>query len=298
MVFMDIAILMWLQQIRQFLGPVFETVLCLLSDFFGAAGLPLILILFWQSDRKKGRYFLTVLALSFLLNQFLKISFSVPRPWILRPSITPPPAALRSAGGYSFPSGHTQSACASFGSVYSALPPGRKKQKVLLLSAIAFTGFSRMFLGVHTPRDVLAGLIAGFAAVYAGRYINAAMENTNHRKTAVFIILLITAASVIYAALKTDDEGMLEDALRNIGIFAGLMCFLYPGSGDIIPPDCRRTRIIKTAVSFILTAAVYFLLLQTAAFFHPGAAAFAASFTASGLSVTLFPERIIDHPRS
>ena len=65
------------------------------------------------------------------------------------------------ATGYSFPSGHTQ--CAA--SLYGSIARSSKKRAVQIgFAAIALlVGFSRMYLGVHTPKDVLVALAAGTA---------------------------------------------------------------------------------------------------------------------------------------
>ena len=46
--------------------------------------------------------------------QALKITFRIPRPWILDPTFQPVDSAVSGATGYSFPSGHTQSATCLF----------------------------------------------------------------------------------------------------------------------------------------------------------------------------------------
>ena len=52
---MDMDILLWLQEIRLFLGPVIEEIVILISDIGGGA-LSLILpcIFYWLSDKKTG----------------------------------------------------------------------------------------------------------------------------------------------------------------------------------------------------------------------------------------------------
>lgn len=92
----------------------------------------------------------------------------VPRPFALDPSLKPVESALKGATGYSFPSGHTQAATSAF------TPCAFTYRKRWWLSAICFvlialTAFSRLYLGVHTPKDVLFGFLIAFvcAAVVA-----------------------------------------------------------------------------------------------------------------------------------
>src|SRR5699024_8918585 len=93
-----------------------------------------------------------------LLVPVAKLSTCVYRPWVRDARVHPAAAALETATGYSFPSGHTQSAAAIYGSV--GLWYGRKRRwlAVLMVVMILLTAFSRNYLGVHTPQDVLAGM--------------------------------------------------------------------------------------------------------------------------------------------
>lgn len=58
---------------------------------------------------------------------------------------------------YSFPSGHTSSAFASAGILVKYF--GKYKLEVILLASLI--AFSRLYLYVHYPSDVLAGIILG-----------------------------------------------------------------------------------------------------------------------------------------
>ena len=75
------------------------------------------LILFWCVDKWKGYFILAVGFIGTILNQFLKLAFRVPRPWVKDPSFEIVESARNGAGGYSFPSGHTQNAVGTFGGI-------------------------------------------------------------------------------------------------------------------------------------------------------------------------------------
>ena len=110
------------------------------------------LILFWCVDKWKGYFILAVGFIGTILNQFLKLAFRVPRPWVKDPSFEIVESARNGAGGYSFPSGHTQNAVGTFGGIAR----GTKKTwlRVVLIVLSCLIAFSRMYLGVHTPLDV------------------------------------------------------------------------------------------------------------------------------------------------
>ena len=65
---------------------------------------------------------------------------------------------VKEAKDYSFPSGHT---AASFASAVALYPSLQKKYSVPLLILAALIAFSRLYIGIHYPTDVLVGLIDG-----------------------------------------------------------------------------------------------------------------------------------------
>ena len=75
------------------------------------------LLFFWCINKWEGYYILTVGLIGTVFNQFLKLWFRIPRPWVRDPNFTIVESAREAATGYSFPSGHTQSALGSFGSI-------------------------------------------------------------------------------------------------------------------------------------------------------------------------------------
>ena len=68
------------------------------------------LVFFWCINKKDGYYLLSVGFIGTILNQFLKMLFRIPRPWVQDKNFTIVESARAEATGYSFPSGHTQSA--------------------------------------------------------------------------------------------------------------------------------------------------------------------------------------------
>ena len=134
--------------------PVLDKLMLLITHLGEeTAFLVLALIVFWCVDKYHGYYMLGVGLLGNLLNQFLKITCRIPRPWVRDPDFTVVEAAKAEADGYSFPSGHTQTAVGTFG----ALAVTTKKRSLCALFIILplLVGFSRMYIGVHTPEDVL-----------------------------------------------------------------------------------------------------------------------------------------------
>lgn len=101
--------------------------------------------------------------LTMLASQLIKIVYARARPDVA--------IHLVHATGYSFPSGHASVSVALFGALYYWLwnHPGRIRLRMtlafLVFVIVLMIGFSRMYLGVHFPSDVLAGFCLGLASV-------------------------------------------------------------------------------------------------------------------------------------
>jgi len=133
--------------------------------FFDVAGslfvyVPIIAILLVvpETREKAGIPVGIIILISEALNRILKLIFAIPRPDI---------DSLISVGGYGHPSGHAMNALVFAGACTILFFCTNYKQPlkivVLVLSAayILLIGFSRVYLGVHTATDVIAGYSAG-----------------------------------------------------------------------------------------------------------------------------------------
>ena len=121
----------------------------------------LALVFFWCIDKRRGYYLLFTGFTGLIGVQILKMSFRIPRPEVLDPNLTIVESAREAATGYSFPSGHTQCASALWGGMARTA-----KKRALQIGGVVLAflvGFSRMYLGVHTPLDV--GVSLGIAAI-------------------------------------------------------------------------------------------------------------------------------------
>ena len=127
------------------------------------AFLALALIIFWCVDKRKGYLVMGVGFTGTMLNQFMKLLFRIPRPWVLDENFTILEQAREAASGYSFPSGHTQMAVGTFGSIAAASE--KRWMKVLCIVIAVLVPFSRMYVGVHTPLDVSVAAVMAVALI-------------------------------------------------------------------------------------------------------------------------------------
>lgn len=150
----------FLDWLHQFTHPMMDA----LAVFFNWAGMHGelwilfgVLLLVRRPTRKAGLAML--LALLFYLvagDMILKPLFARPRPCDLNPLVQ---LLVARPNGHSFPSGHTSSAFAAAGALFFQ----NKRLGVPALVLAAFIGFTRLYLYVHFPTDVLAGVVLGLA---------------------------------------------------------------------------------------------------------------------------------------
>lgn len=155
-------VLYWFESIR---NPVLDTFMQLVTElgsetFFLVAAL----VMYWCVDKRRGYYLMSVGFLGTILNQFAKLACRVPRPWVKDPNFTIVESARADATGYSFPSGHSQSAVGSFGVI--AVTAKRAWVRWLSVVLLILVPVSRMYLGVHTPQDVLVGTVTALLLVW------------------------------------------------------------------------------------------------------------------------------------
>lgn len=189
------------------------------------AFLVIALVVFWCVDKYHGYYLLGVGLFGNLANQFLKVTCRVLRPWDRAEDFHALEAALPEADGYSFPSGHSQTAVGTFGCIAAT-----QKNRIIRAICVAFmilVPFSRMYVGVHTPADVLVGSGMALAMVFAFRTLMLGKGKKNI--PAVFAVLLVLSIGyLLYVELYPFPENMIaenyESAVKNAYTFLG--CFV------------------------------------------------------------------------
>lgn len=135
----------------------------------------LLLFIIYQRTRKYGLHILVSGLLQIAIGTyFLKPLIARARPFFIDPSIQ---LIIKAPKGFSWPSGHSGLAFAfAFAIFFSDCP---KYLKVLSLIFAALVGFSRLYLQVHFPTDVLSGAVLGFLCGYFGKFILDKFDNEN-----------------------------------------------------------------------------------------------------------------------
>ena len=193
----------------------------------------LALLFLWCIDKKEGYYLLAVGFCGLLFNQFLKIFCRVPRPWVKDPSFIPVEGSTTAATGYSFPSGHTQTAVGSYGAV------ARWHKKAWLrgvaVALCLLVPFSRMYLGVHTPLDVGVSILFALLLIFALYPLFKTLDAHPYRLFYLLGgLLVLSVLFVVYmecASFPEDvDAHNLDSALKNAYTLLGSLlgfCLIY-----------------------------------------------------------------------
>jgi hypothetical protein len=130
----------------------------------GPGVVSLALLYTWWVDPAGGRKLGVLLGISWLLNLTLKELLAWPRPFQVDPE-SASSAARATAYGPGFPSGHAQ-ATATFW-FFLAFHHQRRWLFGVAVAAVALVGWSRVWLGVHFPLDVLGGVVVGLALAWS-----------------------------------------------------------------------------------------------------------------------------------
>jgi len=176
---------------NRFRSDVLDVCNWFISAALGSAGLLFfLLVIYWVIDKDKGLKIGFALLSNLVVNNFLKGIFLRKRPFehegrgYLR-KLTDSGIISDSATGTSFPSGHSQNSAGFYSATYTQTKGKRfRVLRIALILCICLVGISRLYLGVHFPTDVLAG-------IFIGCFVSIAMivlqEILGHKKLYLYI---------------------------------------------------------------------------------------------------------------
>lgn len=186
-------VLRFLESIRL---PALDTLMQLITEGGGElVFMVLAITVFWCIDKRCGYYIFTVGFFGTIINQFLKLAFRIPRPWVLDPNFTIVESARAGATGYSFPSGHTQNAVGTFGGL--ARYTKKRWVRVVCIVLAVLIPFSRMYLGVHTPLDVGVSVLVALVLLFAFYPLFSSDERQSRAMWYVLAAVIVLAAAYL-----------------------------------------------------------------------------------------------------
>ena len=227
--------LYFLESIR---NPVFDWIFSTVTHigeetFF----LAFAIIFFWCVNKRQGYFILLTGLVGTVVNQVAKLFFRIPRPWVLDPEFEIIESARAEATGYSFPSGHTQNVAGTFGAIAAFEP--KKWKTAACVTIITLVGFSRMYLGVHTPLDVVVSLLIALGLIILLRPVFETDESFKKYMPYVvigsvilsvgFLIYVLSLSGVSFLDAHNYQSG-LKNAFTLLGCTAGLVVVYFVDS--------------------------------------------------------------------
>lgn len=301
----QINYLLFLQHLRDITGGIFDNFFLNITHG-GETIIPsgIIAVIYWCINTEFASFILLNLGISTFISDLLKNIACIYRPWILDSRIQPVPKALEMAGGYSFPSGHTQNAVSIWGSM--AYKTKNKIFTALLIIFILLIAFSRNYLGVHTPQDVIVSLIFTTAVIFISPKLLQWINNGKNRDIWVYLIAVFSlVACLVFEHFKSypmdyvngqllvSPAEMRVSAFPKFGLFLGIFTGLFLNRRFIHFDGSKGTllqKIIIAAVGIPIFYLIYFnfcdfLLNYTAKKF----ALFISSFATIFFAMVIYP---------
>ena len=223
----NMIILRSLEQVRV---PFLDMVHLILS-YLGSeiAAVVVAFAVYWCISKRSGIFLFVNCIFASGVNQIVKLFFHVPRPFVKYEDFHEVEIARSTMGGFSFPSGHTQSATSLYGSIFVMMK--RKRIRVLCVVMIALVAYSRLYLGAHYPTDVLGGFCIGMAMLLLMSVLFRKIEESPYLVSVLFGIGAVVMIVVLWMfergswrSMVQDlvSEEVLADMLKGLGICAGL----------------------------------------------------------------------------
>ncbi len=237
---LDIQYLLFLQNLRNALGGSLDEIFNSISKI-AVDVMPLLpFMVFWCVNKKWGYRFLSTYWCGEIVNGIIKLTVCAYRPWIRSDRIEPAGDSKVAATGYSFPSGHSTVATSVYGTVIAWQHKKRQWLSILCGVMLALTLFSRNFLGVHTPQDVVVGFgSATIIIIIVGKVYDKLDGNDKLCDILSLIGLIFVVLVIIYISVKpypmdyvdgkllVDPKAMMNDTFKGCGGFTGFIIGAY-----------------------------------------------------------------------
>ena len=223
----------------------FRCITLLGDELFFLLLLPFFL---WCVDFAMGIRLGCYVLLSQYVNIVAKDLFRLPRPAYYRPEL-----ARVEQGGYGLPSGHSQTTMTFWGAV--AVWAGKTWVRVAAAVLILMVGFSRIYLGVHFPTDVLAGWGIGAVLLALFFAVTPAVEKRLARMGLIPRIVLALALPILLALIHP-----AKDVVGGLAAMASLClgAALFTHRRSFCAKGPWSQRIVRYLAGISVLAGLYF----------------------------------------
>lgn len=278
---MDIRILLALQDFRNGSGAFLADFLAKMT-YLGELNTVIVImaVIYWSVSKEFGTYLLMGWSGNRIVNGALKVTACAYRPWVRDARIVPYGNSITTATGYSFPSGHTMNAATVFGggAVRRNLPG---LLRIVLGLTVVFVAFSRIYLGVHCPQDILVGAAAGILVMWLTvKLMQWAAAEPEKDLLILCAGIGLAIAVAIYAAVKPypadyDAEGrllvdgikMANDTFKGVGWCSAFLTGWvlerrFVGFSTDVPMITRVSRTAEGLMGYYIVSLIFVPLIK------------------------------------
>ena len=268
---LQIQYLLLLQEFREITNGIFDYFF-ISSTWLGEIIVPFtfLSIIYWGINKKAGEFLFLVFGINLYFNVFLKMFACIPRPWILDERVCPIKSVMPMADGYSFPSGHTAGAMSVWGGTAFYFWKNKAIRWITIL-LVCLVAFSRNYVGVHTPQDVIVSIIAGIIVILSTKKIQNWLDSNQTKRENIFyfITLFMGILLCLYLKIKChlrmqtydassdiiNPQAMYYSTFGKMGFFFGLFCGWFLERKFVkfeIPNGCSWQKILMLTFGIIL----------------------------------------------
>ncbi|CEM60615.1 phosphatase PAP2 family protein [Treponema phagedenis] len=278
-------VLLWgievIKTVQFIANPILTKITSILS-FLGGEGIVLFALFFiWCIEYRKGLIIFLSLAISNGINSYLKNLFKVPRPFVVDPSVK-----LEFEKNFSTPSGHSQSSVVFWALLFfyhdessekteTKESPTHKKLKAVFMFLIPlYIGFTRVYLGVHYPTDVLFGWVIGAVLSVIALFLLpkiltavtaffASAKKISNRRLRGLELAVFALIAVLFVAFDSDPSmggAVLGLAIGKIFLFDSYAAEFSAASGSVFQ------KILRYLVGLVLCVGGLLVLKQCFSF--------------------------------
>ena len=241
----ELQFLKWLESMRTgFFTTLFEGITILGEE---TLVILFVVALWFAVDSRLAQKVFFVTICSTGLNGIIKNIAQVPRPF----DKGVVPVRKETATGFSFPSGHTQNF--STWSTLFAIKFKKKWLTVLVAVFIGLVAFSRLYLGVHYPSDVVIGVALGVGMAFLGDYL---FEREKDVKKLYVAVLIIFSPFIVYFLIVAHER--FANFFKAFGMMGGLtlIAFLQEKSEPLSYDVPWWKKLIRIVIGVVLAFVV------------------------------------------
>jgi membrane-associated phospholipid phosphatase len=221
--------------------------------------LPLLL---WLYDKRFTRYMVSLFLVGYWSNNVLKYYFDTGRP---------SPGAVRvlhpeTGTGPAFPSGHSQNPLMFWGAL--AIQFNKRWFTTLAVAIIILIGFSRLYLGLHWPLDVLGGWAIGGLMLWGFQASQAFWSGDRMRVSTRLLCAVLIPLAMMPIALAVIPSPVPKD----VWVMGGAYLGFWVGSvleEEFVGFDPRRGTLLTHAVKVLIGIVAVFAVKEGFKLFMP-----------------------------